>query len=962
MSLVIKKHAHTRASTAEIFRGIAKLSDGKFAVLTFNSNITAKSGSSSEKNDTPKLYVTVYNSDWTTFLSAGIQVGTAKTKQTLGEIASMAIDSSNNIHIAYIYRTSPDNSSRLLQGQSLRYRKITYNGTTLSIGSESTVYSITGYYTGVDIEVPLGATLNDNPLIGFVHTVDGAIHKTRLTQLSVGSTTQIESVTSAGRGVSIALNNTVNTASYKWLAATYQLEAGNDVGDAIVYGTGTTTSAPVISTILAQNLNVGLGDGLRHIAAFRTGNVFIITGPVAANPYTHFVASYAIPVSGSPAITLSPQNISVGDKYVANAGYLFAGVQLDATDGAIITHISDGKNIYAQVLNYSIDVGETALTLVKQDLKWKMDQHYLGKNVAPSLLYTGDRSRNGTSDIGVIVDYPDAYLYVLYNREPASGKITTVMTTPATNGSINKSNPTIVAQVSGSSNNNIVGAVDFQTSKDANFITEVHDFLSDYQTFLKSVSVKINLPEASLSQGQFYSRMRIVDQLGYAYDWNTVQPFTSAHKPTAAILSPERGAVAIYNGDGTVTFNIGFTDPDSTASQTAYRIQVTDLSGTVIADTGKIVSNAATINVTMSSSNLNADLIVNAWVWDEDDVMSDPTSSDFMLATLPSVLMDYPLVNTAVTTATPVYSWNDTLPAGRTQEKYRIFVRKAVDNSLIWDSGILDGDGDTLQQEAGYLKNSTNYAVTVWIEDNIGMTASNSVTFPTLWVKPPACTSPYVDISLYDELGYAYVTMVPPTVSDLAHTKIALMRRSLFSNSDWELIEALQMGVGLNYSVIDSTLPSGVDTFYAAVLQVDTGGDLSIGDPDDSGQMKISTPSGRYWLVSLDNPENNTIIPIVTSDSYSDERESETIVIVDRGRWIDVGDDIGVTGTLNSKIYNRDVGLGNNPVMNYLHNPRLLSTGVGLTGIASWTRGATRSRRSSRWNCRGARSRRWGCG
>ena len=76
MSLVIKKHSHTRASTARIFRGIAKLSDGKYAALTFNSNITAKSGSSSEKNNTPMLYVVIFNSDWSTFLTASIQVGT----------------------------------------------------------------------------------------------------------------------------------------------------------------------------------------------------------------------------------------------------------------------------------------------------------------------------------------------------------------------------------------------------------------------------------------------------------------------------------------------------------------------------------------------------------------------------------------------------------------------------------------------------------------------------------------------------------------------------------------------------------------------------------------------------------------------------------------------------------------------------------------------------------------------
>lgn len=933
MSLVIKKHSHTKASTARIFRGMAKLSDGKFAVLTFNSNISGKSGSSSENNNTPKLYVVIFNADWSTFLTTSIQIGTANAKQNLGQIAALAVDASNNIHVAYTYSTAPQNASKLTQGQTLRYRKLTYNGATLVAGPETTLFSTVGFYSGVDIDVPRGAAVATAATVAFVHTTNGTSFVTRIVQLTGLQTTAIETITSAARGVSFALNNTVDATAYKWLATTFQIEAGTDVGDTIIHGTGTTSTAPALVTTLAQNLNVGLGGGIRNLAVFRDANTFIITGPVAVNEYSQFIASYSIPVDSGATVTYSPTNIVVGGKFAAAGGYQLSAMQIDTTNSAIVCHLSDGKNVYAQVFDYVLGA---SLTWAKFATKWKMDQQYLGKNIAPSLIYNGDRSINGTAGMQAVVDFAEAYQYVLYRRVPVSGKIVATMTSPANNGTVNKGNPSIVVQVSGSTNNNVVGRVQFQTAKDANFTVEVSDFYSGYMTFLKSLNVTINLPEGAVSQGLVYTRARVVDQLGFTYSWNDTQKFTSVHKPTVSFASPVRGAVAVYNADNTVTFKLTFSDPDSTDSMTAYRIQLTDLSGAVIVDTGKVTSTNTTINVAVGAGNVNADLLGNAWVWDEDDVMSDVGTTDFKLAVLPTVVFDDPISGVAISTATPTYSWVPTLPVGRTQVNYRITVRKGL--VIIWDSGIMSGSGDTLVQPAGYIKNSSSYEVTVWIKDNLGMTAMGTITMPTSWNKPVSCPAPWVDLSLYADQGFAYVTLVPPSIDPLTYpnTKISLMRRSIFSNTKWEEVTALQMGAGLNYSVIDSSLPAGVDTLYAAVLQIDTGGDLAVGDPSDSVATLVKPPVSDYWLIDADDYKQNTKIKVVTSDDFTEEQESETVTIANRGRWVEVGDTLGPNGNLVAKIYNRDFNLGDSACYNYLKNPRILATGTGISGIANW--------------------------
>lgn len=939
MSLVIKKHSHTRGSTAKIFRGIAKLPDGKFAVLTFNTNITAKSGSSSEHNNIAKLYITVYNTDWSTYTSSSVAVvSAAKSKHTLGQLATMAIDSSGNIHIVYNYRSNPDNPTLASQGQVLKYRKITYDGTTLSTGSEISVYSTAGYYTGIDIDVPMGTTLNDGAVIAFTHTTNGSTMITRLFQRTGGQVTQIESVTSAPRGVTLALNNTNDNASYKWLAATYQMQAGNDVGDTIIYGSGTTTTAPVITNTLASNLNVGLGSGMRHLAAFRIGNVIVVTGPVAAKPFTHFFAAYTVPVGSAASITQSPTNLNVGGNYVANANYTFATMQLKPDTNSIICHISDGKNIYAQRFSYVIPVDESTFTVTAETIKWKMDQWYLSKNVAPALLYNGDRARGGSVDIKVIADCPEAYLYILYRRVPTGGTIVVTRSVPATNGLTNVSNPKLTFTVTGNANNNIVGYVQCQVATDANFLTGVQYFNSGMQTFLKSLTVNVQVPEGALPQGLYYARARIVDQVRNTYGWNPTQAFTVSHKPTAIVNSPARGAVAIYNLDDTVTFNIGFSDPDKTDTMSAYRISVETVAGTVVADTGKVASTSGVVNVAVPSISVDSDMIVNAWVWDSDDRISDAASSDFFLATLPELAIDFPIEATPVTTATPSYSWENTIPINRTQVSYRVVVRNTDKGTIVWDSKVLYGDGDIVVQPAGYLKNGVNHSVTVSMTDNLGMTAHDVVNFPTEWIKPPSCPAPIVDLGLWNSLGFAYITIIPPTVAteDIPNTQLALMRRSLFSNSEWELIDSIQMGSGLNYSIIDSTLPSGVDSYYATVLQVDIGGDISTGNPDESTPAKVISPWGNYWLVSQDNPQKNTVLNIVNGDSYTEEIEQEVMVIANRGRWVDVGEDIGKNGTLTVKIYDKDAGLGGKPIMNHLTNPRLEASGVGPSGIYDW--------------------------
>ncbi len=84
-------------------------------------------------------------------------------------------------------------------------------------------------------------------------------------------------------------------------------------------------------------------------------------------------------------------------------------------------------------------------------------------------------------------------------------------------------------------------------------------------------------------------------------------------------------------------------------------------------------------------------------------------------------------------------------------------------------------------------------------------------------------------------------------------------------------------------------------------VTIDVDGYLSEGTYDDENTF---TPSGdnAYWLVHPTNQSLTMRIPLVQSDSFSEENEHEVLQLLGRGRKVNLGERFGVTGSLSARL------------------------------------------------------------
>lgn len=84
-------------------------------------------------------------------------------------------------------------------------------------------------------------------------------------------------------------------------------------------------------------------------------------------------------------------------------------------------------------------------------------------------------------------------------------------------------------------------------------------------------------------------------------------------------------------------------------------------------------------------------------------------------------------------------------------------------------------------------------------------------------------------------------------------------------------------------------------------VTIDVDGYLSEGTYADENTF---TPTGdtKYWLVHPTNQSLTMELPLVQSDSFSEENEHEVIKLLGRGRKINLGERFGITGQLSARL------------------------------------------------------------
>lgn len=244
-----------------------------------------------------------------------------------------------------------------------------------------------------------------------------------------------------------------------------------------------------------------------------------------------------------------------------------------------------------------------------------------------------------------------------------------------------------------------------------------------------------------------------------------------------------------------------------------------------------------------------------------------------------------------------------TLPTNATFDNYSVVDSNSP--AVVGNSNWIQSTATSYTFPANVLLNSSYYNIKVEVQDTAGMLGEDISQIVTVWTAPTDGVSSVVT----DEYG----ATISWTNSGIDVTFIAwrVYRRYMVSASvdldddntrnTWVLIYETDV-VQSNYSYKDYLVPNNKATDYVIVQVADRFG--SVVESPISSFSTVTVVGSRYYFIPT--------IPVgtiaayqagnVTDDSYVDEVESETLHVIGRGRQVQVGDDLGVTGTLTIQL------------------------------------------------------------
>lgn len=418
----------------------------------------------------------------------------------------------------------------------------------------------------------------------------------------------------------------------------------------------------------------------------------------------------------------------------------------------------------------------------------------------------------------------------------------------------------------------------------------------------------------SLSQAPWWIRSAQVDEFGNQSPYDTSTSFNIEHDPVAVNLNPKDVNVVFTTGD--VTFDWTFSDPYVDDSQTAFQLFIVrNDTGAVIHDSTKIISGQSqyTFNLTGFS-----ELELSWWVvlWDEDD-NPGPTSevATFHTVIAPTIGITVPTSGATVVTPMPNVQFGGSVSGGRSIKQFRVSFTQG--STMIFQTAWI-----AVNQTGTYaisytppkniLLNANNYTITAQVRDSFNLENQASIPISTAWTPPANPTPVTADITPYNNENQGYVAVVwDNSDQDADFRSWQVYRKADEIDGTGTVIEegevvkiAEEFDTVTNYEFRDYFAPSGHKITYIVTQMSSEFNELI----ESSGTSVVCFPvSDGYWLIDS-TPEESEAgafrMSIVTDDQYTDEWEEETFTIVGKGRHVDRGTHLGLTGTLTVQLYN----------------------------------------------------------
>lgn len=495
---------------------------------------------------------------------------------------------------------------------------------------------------------------------------------------------------------------------------------------------------------------------------------------------------------------------------------------------------------------------------------------------------------------GATIKVQELWVNVQYTDEPTAP----TNVTPAAGSAQSTDVPTLSATlvpVGSASTGARPLVVTWLIASDAGFTTNLRTITEPNSAAKVSGVATLAVPTAEqLFTGTWFIKARATDDLGTVGAWSTTNSFTVSHAPSTTGHTPTGGHGRDFGGAGEITASWTFSDPSPVDAQTAYQIVVErNDTGTLVLDTGKVVSTADSAVLTIPAIQKDQPLRWKIRVYDSDDVVGAYSLAQlFQASDAPVGAITSPTPAEVVANPAPTITWTFTA-TDRTQASYRVRILDGA--TVVYDSTTVTSSVVTHTLPDNTLSNNTAYTVELTVSDNLTITSvPDTVAFTADWAEPAAPVFT-VDATGYETVGFVAVEWTDDEM-DADFLAWRVYRRRLLGA--WVLLHETDVDQA-TYEHHDWLAGSGT-TYEYAVVQVAARFDA----PSESAYdpTEATPTSSDYWLIHPDDESINRRIPIVTGDSYSEEYEQETMHIIGRGRKTDYGDRLGFTGTLVAQI------------------------------------------------------------
>jgi hypothetical protein len=939
---------------------------GRIAVLIGDPNqSTITTGGAGTNNHYVHVYVTTTAA--ATAFEAPVYWSYNAAATTKVARASMAIDVGGHLHVVYVYYDASGY-------ESIRYRKLTQqaNGTFLAGAEEIVLAGIAGRsITNLDIELPLSTQTMPVIVASYktatVSTL--AVYNRNSATVWPAATIRTGTDLSAYPDVSIACKTGAATTGDFQYVVTYSPGpvTGTDIGDSVYQGRATIGAAHVAASIytlytgLAKKFNAGYRN---YYAYALNSDTFMVYATIQSAPHKSWYTIFTSTSTDNTWVNnLSPRVVDMSARYDRFTNIVMSSSMIrdsgsgsgSGTSGTIFGFNVTASGVWAVTHDWSVAGG---IYKVTEDKVWRIFS--TGYSVASTALqpYAGDRGKfNTTGAVNVWVPYTTnsgstkvqkAYLYTRTNKP------TTDITAPAQSGMVFTNKPDIFVRVSGVGGDagNIRHRVQLQVSRFADFTSGVTTVTQDptLETYygITPSSVRISLRdyplsvdpalEATYGVNTWYARSRALDQAEFTGAWSATRTFKLSHIPAPINMSPRAGTVLVYDPAGSI-FTWQFSDAYTDDYQTAVQIQVFDAAGATLVDTGKLAA-ARTLTqytVVIPAAALDTYITYAITVWDADNTASPatgPGGDPIYLTQVPAPAITYPATDYAdVNTSSPTYTWNSGVTGAKTQASYRVQVRNTSTGALVYDSNIQAVPDTSLSMPPNILKNGVTYTMSLTVVDSVGLSSTTTRTFDVVWIPPAVTNQPKVYLDSLDKLGFATV-VVDTTGYDADILNWNIYRRTFDADPTWALVET-RISTMPTFVFKDWFLPSGVMSEYAVTQVVNRFGDILESSLDLAPRFQVNPQSGHYWLVNRDYPDKSILIPTVTSDALTREYEEEVYTVINRGRQVEVGEDVGVSGSLGARIRPKDLGHFFAENYNFVPNSNLDTNAA--SALPNWT-------------------------